>query len=131
MLIWKAWRWARGTVTLRAEGGLCERFLSLLGELDPPLSVWDICRENGAVTLCCRAEDYKRLRVPARRTGTRVRAQTKSGLPFMAKPLFRRAGVFVGAAIAVALYMILSNRIWIFDIGVDDPKSVGMALTGN
>ncbi len=121
MLVWNAWRWVRGTVTLRAEGGLCERFLSLLGELDPPLNVWNIRRGDGAITLCCRAEDYPRLRVPARRTGTRVRAQQKRGLPFAARPLVRRPGLFVGAALAVALYMVLGSRIWIMDIGVEDP----------
>ncbi len=121
MLVWNAWRWVRGTVVLRAEGGLCERFLSLLSELDPPLSVWNVRRGDGAVTLCCRAEDYPRLRTPARRTGTRVRALQKRGLPFVARPLVRRTGLFVGAALAVAVYMMLSSRIWILDIGVDDP----------
>ena len=121
MLIWNAWRWMRGTVCFRAEGGLCERFLTLLGEQQPPVGVWNIRREDGAVTLCCRAEDYPRLRVPARRTGTRIRAQRKHGLPFAVKPLAKRAGLFVGAALSVALYMLLASRIWIVDIGVGDP----------
>ncbi len=119
--MWDTWRWMRGTITLRAEGGLCERFLKLLGELDPPLNVWDIRHDNGAITLCCRAEDYARLRTPARRTGTRVRALHKRGLPFIARPLIKRPGLFVGAALAVAVYMMLGSRIWIMDIGVDDP----------
>lgn len=121
MLIWNTWRWMRGTVCFRAEGGLCERFLTLLGEQQPPVGVWDIRREDGAVTLCCRAEDYPRLRTPARRTGTRIRAQRKRGLPFVVRPLTKRAGSFVGAALSVALYMMLASRIWIVDIGIEDP----------
>ncbi len=100
---------------------MCERFLTLLGELDPPLAVWDIHRESSAVTVSCRAADYARLRPIARRTGTRVHALKKSGLPFRAKPLTTRMGVVVGAAIAMVLYMLLSSRIWIVDVQVDDP----------
>lgn len=121
MLVWNAWRWMRGTVTFRAEGGMCERFLTLLGTLDPPLAVWDIRREEHAMTLCCRASDYARLRPTARRTGTRVRALKKSGLPFRAKPLIARMGVLVGMAIATVLYMLLGSRIWIVDVQVEDP----------
>lgn len=121
MLIWNAWRWLRGTVTFRAEGGLCEQFLTRLQALDPPLAVWDIRREESAVTLCCQAANYARLRPLARRTGTRVRAIKKNGLPFRAKPLTARMGILLGAAIALVLYMILSSRIWIVDVQVDDP----------
>lgn len=121
MLVWNGWRWLRGSVTFRAEGGLCERFLTLLGTLDPPLAVWDIRREEGAVTLCCRAADYPRLRIPARRTGTRIRAQKKRGLPFAMKPVWKRSGILVGAAIGMVLYMMLGSRIWIMDVQVDDP----------
>lgn len=121
MLIWNGWRWLRGTVTFRAEGGLCERFLSLLGEREDPPALWDIRREEGAVTVSCRATDYRKVRAPARRTGTRVHAISKRGLPFAARPLLRRVGVFAGAAAAMVLYMFLSSYIWIVDVQVDDP----------
>ena len=121
MLIWNTWRWFRGAVTFRAEGGMCERFLSMLGELDPPFPVWDIRRGESAITACCRATDYARIRQPARRTGTRVQALKTNGLPFRAKPLMRRMGIAVGAAIALVLYLMLSARIWLVDVQVDDP----------
>ncbi len=121
MLLWNSWRWLRGTVTFRAEGGLCERFLSLLREADPPLEVWDVRRTDCAVTVRCRAADYARVRPFARRTGTRVRSIDKRGLPFTVRPFQKRLGLLVGIAAAVALYMVLASRIWIVDIGVDDP----------
>lgn len=100
---------------------MCERFLTMLGELDPPLAVWNICREDSAVTLSCRAADYGRIRPIARRTGTRVHAQKKRGLPFVSKPLTARPGLVIGAAVAMVLYMLLSTRIWIVDVQVEDP----------
>ncbi len=121
MLIWNAWRWLRGYVTFRAEGGLCERFFSLLNDARPPLPLWDIQRINGAVIASCRAADYRRLRPAARRTGTRVHAVCKRGLPFGFRPLAKRGGIVIGAACAMVLYMVLGSRIWIVDVQVDDP----------
>jgi len=124
MHIWEIWRWLRGVVVFRAEGGLCERFLSLLCALDPPLDMWDIRRESTAVTVSCRASDYRRLRHVARRTGTRVRSVRHYGLPFSAKPLIRRPGIVIGTALAVVLYMLLSSRIWLVDVQTEDPALV-------
>lgn len=124
MLIWTAWRWVRGVVTFRAEGGLCERFFSLLGEGDTPIALWDIHRHDGAIVANCRAADYGRLRAAARRTGTRVHSLRHVGLPFAARPLTRRLGILFGAAAAVALCMILGSRIWIVDVQTDDPVLV-------
>lgn len=121
MWLWELWRWLRGTVEFHAQGGLVERFLTLLTEGTPAVKVWNVRRGDGAVTVCCAAADYARVRPYARRTGTRVRAVAKRGAPFLCRPLFKHPGLIVGAAGALAVYLLLASYIWVVDIHVDDP----------
>lgn len=112
-----------GTVTFRAQGGLCERFLNLLTRGDTAIPLWDIVYEENAVTAVMRAADYRLVRPVARRTGTRVRAINKSGLPFCARPLMKRPGLWVGTAVALVLYTLLASRMWVIEVNTDDPSA--------
>lgn len=119
-------QWCRrvaGTVTFRAEGGLCERFLNQLTRGEGATQLWDIAYEENAVTAVMRAADYPRVRPIARRTGTRVRAIDKSGAGFLLRPLTKRPGLWVGMTAALILYTVLASRLWVIDVRTDDPAA--------
>lgn len=84
------------------------------------MAVWDVQTDGECMTACCYANDYGRLRPFARRTGTRVRAVKKQGCRFFVRPLWRRPGLWVGAAAVAAMYMVLGGSIWVMDIHVDN-----------
>lgn len=120
MWLWRWWQWWIGEVTFSAEGGLCEDFLNLLTEQEG-VSLWDVHKEEDRLTACCRASSYRAVRRPARRTGTRVRATAKRGCCFRFRRVSKRVGLLIGAAIAMAIYMILASFIWVIDVQVEDP----------
>ncbi|MBQ9414734.1 MAG: sporulation protein YqfD [Clostridia bacterium] len=126
MFLWICWRWLFGWVRFEAEGGLCERFLTLLAP--EPIEIWDIRREGGRLIACCKARQYRRLRPFARRTGTRLRVCKKSGFPFWNRRILRRPGLPVGMAICVALYILAMGRIWVIDTTLDSDPALAATI---
>ncbi|MBR5134011.1 MAG: sporulation protein YqfD [Clostridia bacterium] len=118
MWIWRMWRWLCSEVRFCAQGGLCEAFLNSLRE--DGIVLWDVQIRDGVVTASCKASAYRRLRAPARRTGTRVRAVSYRGASKTFRPLRKRGGLLVGALAATAFYMVLASHIWVVDIAVDN-----------
>ncbi len=120
MWIWRWWRWLCGYVVFRAEGGMCERFLQLLAEGAHPVEVWHVQYAQSSITATCRVADYKWVRPAARRTGTRVRHIRQSGAHRLRRPLAAHAGVVVGAAFGMAVYMLLASSVWVIDVQTED-----------
>ncbi len=114
------WQWWVGEVDFRCEGGLCERFLSLLTEQEG-VAIRRVRTTDGCVTATCRAADYRKVRRPARRTGTRVRAVKRHGVSFRLRRFRRRPGLLIGAASALLVYMVLASCIWVVDVRTEDP----------
>ncbi len=114
---WHRWR---ADVEFRCEGGLCERFLSLLKQ--EGVALWDVRLGDGCVTAVCRASEYRKVRLPARRTGTRVHVIRRLGAGFRLWAIGRRPGLIAGAISAVAVYVVLASCIWIIDIQTEDPR---------
>lgn len=121
MWVKRWWRYVRGEVRFRAEGGLCERFLNLLSEGERPVRLWNIDVGEGTVTASCRASDYGKMRPFARRTGTRVRSVYYRGAAKRLRPLRRHPGVIVGVMLATVMYTWLAARIWVVEVVSPDP----------
>ena len=107
MWVWRWIRWLCAEVRFYAQGGLCERFLEQLRR--DGVVLWDVTVEENGVTASCKASQYRRVRVPARRTGTRVRAVRYRGASVFFRPLRGRIGLLIGGAAAVALYFCLTS----------------------
>ena len=93
-----------------AEGGLLPEFLGRLQEEGVPVT--HIRRQGNTLLGTVAAVHYRRMRRPARRTGTRVRIRRKRGWGFRVKRWQGRYGLGIGAALAAVLLWQLSGRIW-------------------
>ena len=103
-------RWLRGYVVFSAEGVFCERFLNLL--INNKFNLWDACKQNGAVYGCITACDYPKLRLYAKKTGTKIRIKEKHGFPFGIKRYKKRKGIPFGIAAFVFSIVLMSMFTW-------------------
>ena len=111
MFILKAVRWIVSYITISAEGAFAERFLNLLGREGIP--VWNIRRRDAAaLTMCVRADDFKRIKNIAKRASVRVRITDRAGLRFLMFRHRKRKAFAVSAALFFALVCFLSTLIW-------------------
>lgn len=69
-----------GCVTIKAENGFIERFINTCTAEGIPL--WDMRKNGGTLTAKTDINGYKRIRLPAKKSGMRVRMTAKQGLPF-------------------------------------------------
>ncbi len=107
-----------GWVVFVAAGGFPERFVNLCADAGIP--VWDVLPRDGYVLGRTTVRAYRRLRVPARRAGMRLRVRDKRGLPFFLHRNRRRFGVPVGACVFLLLFALLSSRLWMIDVEGND-----------
>lgn len=76
------------------------------------IGLWGYRRAGGVPTARIKAREYRRLRPLCRRSGCRVQMVEKRGVPFWLRPLGRRKGLVVGAALGAALFVFLSGFLW-------------------
>ncbi len=119
--------WLQGYVTATAQGGMPERFLNLANEAD--IELWNTRKEGIALTFCCAADEYRRLRPIARRCGARMRVCRRVGLPFLVRPFRKRWGLTVGVLAAMILLQVLSSRIWIISVSGNERVSTEEILS--
>lgn len=103
-----------GYVRFRAEGGFPERFINLCAA--HRIELWNTRRDGISLYACCAARDYRRLRFVARKTGVRMRLQSKRGVPFFVNRHRARAGLLVGLAAYAALLNLLGGYVWVVDV---------------
>lgn len=115
MFLIRILRWLRGTVTFLITGAFPERLVNLCVRARLPL--WDVIPKGPG---CCRAstyaESYRRIRPLARKSGVRVRIESKKGWPFTRHRYRRRWGIAAGAALAAAVMLFLPTRIWSIEV---------------
>ena len=118
--------WVFGAVQWEAIGADPYRLIDRI--LDAGIPCRDFCvrtAETGsALTAWCPARDYRLLRPLTRHTGLRVRVRRRRGLAFRLRPLRRRLGLSIGAAVSALLLCVLSGRIWV----VQTPPELSPAL---
>ena len=114
MLVVRLIRFFFGYVSFRASGGFTERFINLCRRNNVVL--WNLRCRDSVITACTDCRGYKKIRAVARKSGMRVRMQSKHGLPFFAERHSRRVGLLIGACLCASTVIILSTRIWSIDV---------------
>lgn len=107
-------RFIQGWVVFEGEGDAPERLLSAAGA--EGVMLWNTRCRPFYVRSCCRASDYRRLRLLVRHSGLRLRLRSKRGLPFAVRGYRRRYGLVVGAVLAVALLAVLPRYVWVVTV---------------
>ena len=114
MLIYKILHFMTGTVEFTADNGFTERFINLCTALEIPL--WNVRRHGNRLYGCTSAGGYRKIRIPARKSGMKVRIFKKSGLPFF---IFRhrdRTGLLIGFAVMFVALFLLSGHVWVIEV---------------
>ena len=102
-------------VSFTARGGNTEGLLNAAASGGLHLSRLTV-RPDGFAGQCA-AWRYRRLASMARRRRVRLRIQKRMGLFFCLRPLFRRTGLWVGAALFVPLLLWSRSLVWAVDYG--------------
>ena len=99
-----------GYTEFKVMGGNPDKFLNLLVRSGYPL--WDVRKINGDLFAKCMAEDYKKLRINARKSNSRIKLLKKKGLPFFTCKYKSRIGVIVGAILFLILLSVFPLYLW-------------------
>ncbi|MBQ8893564.1 MAG: sporulation protein YqfD [Clostridia bacterium] len=105
----------QGRVDAEARGNQIEQFINLLHRRRIPLRK-PRRTEEGALLFTVSRKDFKRLREPAFKTGTRIRIRKKRGLFMVARPFKKRWGLAVGLALFLGFVFYSSGFIWQIEI---------------
>lgn len=104
-----------GYVKIRVEGFFIERFMNLC--ISKKILLMDIQREKSTIMYAnVSIKDYKRLRQIAKKTKTKVKIQTKKGLPFTAHKYRKRKIFGILFLLIIICIIISSNYIWNVEI---------------
>ena len=114
MLILQFFRFLTGYVSFTAQGGFPERFINLCCR--EKIILWNLTSKNGVITACAANRHYKKIRLPAKRSGMTVRIKNKHGMPIIMKKHTRRAGLLVGLVVSATVLLLLLTRVWSIDV---------------
>ena len=103
-----------GYVLFKATGGFPERFFNLCKNND--VFIWDIKEADGVIYAKVHIENYKKLRIFAKRAGMKISVQKKAGLPFVLFHNRRRFALPISILIFSFIIIFLSNFIWTVDV---------------
>ena len=107
------WRWLEGTVRVRVEGGLCERFLNECSNLE--VSMEDIRAVELGYELSTAPQDVATMRSAARRCRCGFSVVSRTGAPFRLGRYRRRAGLALGALLAAGILLWEPYSVWSID----------------
>ncbi len=104
-----------GYVNVKVEGFFIERFMNMCK--GKKILLMDIKREKSTIMYAdVKLEDYKRLRQIAKKTKSKIKIQSKKGLPFTAHK-YRKRKIFAILFLIVIVFMVISsNYVWNIDI---------------
>ncbi len=104
-----------GYVNVKVEGFFIERFINMC--ISKKILLMDIKREKSTIMYAdVKLADYKRLRQVAKKTKSKIKIQSKNGLPFTAHK-YRKRKIFVVFFLIVIIFMVISsNYVWNIDI---------------
>ncbi len=124
MILLRLYRFLTGYVVFCAEGGFPERFVNLCASMRIP--VWDVRPQGERLTGKTTPGAYLRLRLAARRAGTRLRIARKRGVPFFLRRHRQKWGLAVGGAVFLLLLSLLSSQIWVIRCSGMEMLTAGM-----
>ncbi len=115
MLLLGLWNYIRGYVIIIVEGFFTEKFINICTRRQ--IHLWDIRVQGERIrTMRISIKGFKLIRTIARKAKCRVKLLKKVGLPFVINKYRRRKAFLAGAALFVALIMVLSSFIWSVEI---------------
>lgn len=103
------YHWMSGYVEFQVEGDGARLFTIAAKR---GLGMWGFRREEGRAVACMKPRSYKKLRKVAGRCQAATKITRKRGLPFQCRRAWRRKGMLLGIAGAVAFYWFLSGFVW-------------------
>lgn len=104
----------RGYLLLSLEGDYIERFLNLC--VREGIYLWHIQKDGKKAKAFVSVRGFRRMRLPARKTKTRVRILKKCGLPLFLHRHRRRRAFLIGILLFAATLALLSSFIWSVEI---------------
>lgn len=106
-----------GYVRITVRGSTIERFLNIC--IKNEIKLYKIERKD-EVCMCASLSisDFRKLMHYMGRTGCHVHITRKIGLPFFTYKLRKRYALWFGTVIAILLFFILTNCIWVIDIQI-------------
>lgn len=110
MFVIRFFHFLLGYVVFKAEGGFPERFINLCARAGIP--VWDIKCRNGVLTGKTSVKGYRYVRVPARKSGMKVRVYRRVGVLFFLHRYRRRAGLLAGLCVFALFISVMSGMVW-------------------
>ena len=104
-----------GYVNIKVEGFFIERFMNMCRA--KKILLMDIKRDKSTIMYAnVRPEDYKKLRQIAKKTKSKIKIESKKGLPFTAHK-YRKRKIFVVLFLIITIAIVVSsNYIWNIDI---------------
>lgn len=103
-------RLIQGYVMFEASGGFTERFLNLCK--NNGLNLWGVKNDGVKVVAFTSAAEYKRITIPAEKSGMEINLIKTYGLPFFVTRHKWRCGALLGIVLVVALMWIASGFLW-------------------
>ena len=97
-----------------AEGGFSERFLNLC-KING-ISLWDIKNDGVKVEACTTIKEFKKIQIPAERSGMEIKVIKNSGFPIFIKRHKWRCGAVFGVLSAILFVWLMSGYIWEVEI---------------
>jgi len=108
------WNYLSGYVKIEVTGFSVERFINMV--VHKGVRLWNVCDENGHVTMNVPVKAFKSLKPCARKTKCRTKILKKRGLPFLFHRYRKRKLLVFGALFFVLAIYFLSSFIWLVQI---------------
>lgn len=104
-----------GYVNIKVEGYYLERFINIC--ISKKIFLWNIKRKKSSLLYAnISISDYRKLKQIAKKTKSRVKIESKKGLPFILHR-YRKRKIFLGLLILVVMALVAtSNFIWNIDV---------------
>ena len=115
MLFLRLWNYVRGYVIIIVEGYFLEKFINICTHRQ--IFLWDLKRrKNSEMSMKVSIKGFRMLRPVAKKSGCRIRIESKRGLPFTFNKYRRRKAFAAGAACFAIILYILSSFVWAVEI---------------
>ncbi|MZP28800.1 sporulation protein YqfD [Heliobacterium undosum] len=113
------WSFWIGFLGIRIEGSQLEKFINMAASRGIPL--YDLRREpSGRMSAKVRMDGFRSLRHVARKSGSRMRIESRYGLPFYASSLKRQRSLVIGVISFVLTILIMSTFVWDVEVNGND-----------
>lgn len=129
-----------GYVNIKVESYFLERFINIC--ISKKIFLWNIKRKKSSLLYASISiRDYKKLKQIAKKTKSRIKIESKKGLPFVLHR-YRKRKIFLGLLILVIIGLIItSNFIWNIEVQgniniseeqiIDELKNQGLKIGTN